>query len=557
MTSTRISPPQSILSFTVQRKYVKLILQQELQSDYKIEWSLVKELSPLRIKPRETKKAKLKVIIEKWVKSICGAANVKAIQADGYMMINFLSNDRTTYASVWGNGTVMFQGKNCEQWLQDNVNDIVNNIKDDSKKVTKNKSSPSTEQSTCTICNEKYTDDMVQCKVCNIWIHYDCDTDTILDNESEHKSLSMYMCPTCRASPRKETDHSIKNRDTSNRIPTRTTRSTVKVSQTTSKNEVSEASLNETFIVNTASNQYNKSANDSVETCEKSSGTISSNNKNQDNNALEESLSALSDGESNWMDDDDLCGTNCSLEVEVTHDVSSVWNTTFTPIPEIDELSSDMDSADDISVIEVGSTINKVADVIKKKEDDEDTSLQLSKCINTNPDYYALNPIQMYDESIHQIDGTSQPHQTSTQSLPMCNTEEQVNHPQITDIPHHVTLQVDENKDQNTSDTYSKVTTDTEEEERQTTAMITSITINNSQIRTEQGTRNKLINNQTPTSPTQVIRETNCTSLHANNDDDNEDDVDDDHEEDDKDEDEDDKDEEDDEDEENEVTREP
>ena len=248
MESVRISP-HSTTTIMEQRKKIKVMLQKELQINHKIEWSLEKENSPLRIRPKETVKSRLQVIVKNWIKAISTTAKVKPIQTEKYVLINFMTNDRTTYASVYGSGTVMFQGKNSQQWLQENAGEIVNKITSDNKKGFKDLRKPSTEQTNCTICQKEYTDDMVECQGCKVWIHYDCDIDGIIDNESEHRNTRIYMCPPCRASPHKDPVHSRKKTNMDSTIKTRTSRRTATVSQANSENKrVSEANLNDRTV---------------------------------------------------------------------------------------------------------------------------------------------------------------------------------------------------------------------------------------------------------------------------------------------------------------------
>ena len=489
------------------------MLQRELGTSYKLEWDMEKELSPLRIRPKES--SQLQSIVSKWVKAICAIANVKPSRdpTDTYIIIYIQSDDRTTYTSVFGNGTIMFQGKKSQQWLQNNIAQVVQTVKSDPKKTSTYPRKISTEQTSCTVCKEEYTNDMVECYNCKKWIHYDCDIDAILDSEAEHKYLRKYMCPKCRDSPSKNIVSS-KNKNNMNSTKTRASSRITKLTETISKKVTSESKINETFIINSKDTETTSAVPQTKHTSDK---PIENQEDNRDRapvppnpiqNSPEENHNGrpeiqnnhiiltdkddrvnpstpvaqintnerknndlFSDDETSWFDDDDLQGTNCSLEV--TRGPSNSRNTAFTPVKEIEEISSDEESDESsniqntpmkevceasskdesdkssniretpfIPVAEVGEVSSDSEDdasVIELKaieKSDEEinletgniSSLHLTKILDGNPEYYTLNSIQPNHETISQPDETleAQHIDSERESLTQINCEESV-----------------------------------------------------------------------------------------------------------------------------------
>ena len=170
------------------RKIIKQKLQKELKTKFSIVWSLEKEESPLTIKIINASNSdQLKSTMERWISTLSQAAKVKPIQSKRYIRINIRSNDGLTYVSVYGNGTIMFQGKGSEKWLMKNVDDILSKIKRDTPKGKVATKKPSSGNSVCTVCNNAHTNDMMKCHKCNAWIHTECDIDKILEDEAERR----------------------------------------------------------------------------------------------------------------------------------------------------------------------------------------------------------------------------------------------------------------------------------------------------------------------------------------------------------------------------------
>ena len=96
------------------------------------------------------------------------------------------------YASIYGNATLMIQGKGYEKWLKENELKLFAVYRN--KQSVKQQSKVSYD---CHICNEKDTNDMIKCVECLIWIHKECDIDYIIDVEVEG---CQYRCPPCRKS---------------------------------------------------------------------------------------------------------------------------------------------------------------------------------------------------------------------------------------------------------------------------------------------------------------------------------------------------------------------
>ena len=92
------------------RKKIRIKLQRELIGKCVVTWNLDKDDSPLRIKSNEHNKSdKLQSVMNRWIDAISQAAKTKPIQLQRYIRINLESDDSLAYATIYGNGTIMFQ----------------------------------------------------------------------------------------------------------------------------------------------------------------------------------------------------------------------------------------------------------------------------------------------------------------------------------------------------------------------------------------------------------------------------------------------------------------
>ena len=159
------------------------------------------------------------------------------------------------YASVHGSGSVVFQGKGFDKWLKENQ-----------EKLSKSYHSvkPIKPKQVCNICSDDYTEDMIKCRTCQVWIHKDCDISNIIDSELEKFS---YKCPVCR-----ESSSPTPNSQPSARGTMRTRRgnhleSPVESEQNISKEEEAPlSSSNQTFTIedNSCAQSSNKDAIDTT-----------------------------------------------------------------------------------------------------------------------------------------------------------------------------------------------------------------------------------------------------------------------------------------------------
>lgn len=175
------------------RRKLKLRLEADLKDDHTIQWSIDKTDSPLVIKFQNSDK---RSAIKNWVRAVSTVTEQKAVQHDKYIRINLIASDVTMYASVYANGTIMFQGRGYEKWLINNEDKIIKSLYK-YKPANSSTNKENTENSDCYICRNKDTQDMIKCVLCRTWIHKDCDIDKIIEAEIEKH---LYECPNCRES---------------------------------------------------------------------------------------------------------------------------------------------------------------------------------------------------------------------------------------------------------------------------------------------------------------------------------------------------------------------
>ena len=106
------------------KKELKQKLEKELQNHI-IEWNTDKEESPLRIKLKEgNEREAIKNYTKKWIKVLSNLIEIKPVQLDTQIRFKIPCNDQILYISLYGTGTVMFQGKDIVHWLMNNVDVI-------------------------------------------------------------------------------------------------------------------------------------------------------------------------------------------------------------------------------------------------------------------------------------------------------------------------------------------------------------------------------------------------------------------------------------------------
>lgn len=159
----------TVMSRMERRRRLKLRLEADLKDDHTIQWSIDKTDSPLVIKSQKSDK---RSAIKNWVRAISTVTEQKAVQHDKYIRINLLASDVTMYASVYANGTIMFQGRGYEKWLVNNEEKIIKSFYKN-KPANSSTNKENTENSECHVCSEKDTQDMIKCVLCRTWIHKD------------------------------------------------------------------------------------------------------------------------------------------------------------------------------------------------------------------------------------------------------------------------------------------------------------------------------------------------------------------------------------------------
>ena len=207
------------------RRKLKRCLEKQFKKEYTVKWIVEKEDSPLRLIAKSTESRSItEANIKKWMKVLTKVTKTRAEQRPRYVRINILTSDQSPqpmYASIYGTGTVMFQGVGYEKWLLNHIIEIISlyigennsrsgDVPETNLNDTFTISSPtptednitstskaSEDHKLCPVCSEYENDDMRKCQICDIWIHYDCDADNIAEDESEKRN---YLCPNCRES---------------------------------------------------------------------------------------------------------------------------------------------------------------------------------------------------------------------------------------------------------------------------------------------------------------------------------------------------------------------
>ena len=353
------------------RRQLKLKFEHELSRFYVVEWDNDKEESPLRIKPKQAlEKEQLKTKILRWINTLSTVANTKAVQTGQYVRINIPSSGKPMCASVYGNGTIMFQGKghNIENWLKSKVDEICSLIKrrnsmDKSKDEILEKSTQ--QDPDCPICQNKQTDDMVQCKTCDVWVHYDCDVDKVIEDQVEK---TQYMCPSCRKSSSVKNKHTPLLKSKSKRtLRTRAVSKKISASQSNKKqnNISSESNLDDTFTID------NSVTTHTVEIrSERSQESDAVNERNENPNTPVNS--SLAEVQRFTKKSELTVETPCDGYPEPSDDNSeetvSYW-----------EESSNLLLVEDISSVQTAentvSLLSKVKVSLKESEDQDDTDL--------------------------------------------------------------------------------------------------------------------------------------------------------------------------------------
>ena len=188
-------------------------IQEQLPETYLAIWDAA-EKSPLRLKVKENlEKKELIDMIEKWTHNLAEAMNSKPVQNEKYVRINCTVDESTMHTSIFGSGTIMIQSTdqsyNDDHTISERVTEALKLLREDKSrkqviKINQLELSAANKSiqilGSCIICDDIDSDEMIQCELCQSWIHYQCDS---IDTETVEETK--YTCPPCKFTEIKQT----------------------------------------------------------------------------------------------------------------------------------------------------------------------------------------------------------------------------------------------------------------------------------------------------------------------------------------------------------------
>ena len=267
----------------------------------------------------------------------------------------------------------------------------------------------------CIICNKDQTDDMIQCHKCETWIHYDCDVDSIIEDETEGRR---YLCPPCRKSSKTHIPNNVKSKKR-RAVYTRAVAKRDKIESPPNVKDIRSSPNGTSYFVpinnDSGSSNLNKQNKHLINEDDDDESDDVNESLSQNKHIMDENENSDTD---EWMDDDDLFRESYSLvsdENDKLHDSYSIQSKSLQASENLENIWSrdtvssmvedNTESAGMMSnCIGEDEMNNSTTEVIQNHAvSSEDISLLLLNCINGNPDNYKLSSIDTYEDSSLQM----------------------------------------------------------------------------------------------------------------------------------------------------------